>query len=76
MPVGSSDNQPYPDSAAILSVWDLVKDGGVWGAPGPPPWVIKKHSDISGTLLMGSPDEQTVAAFRAAGITIKGEPDL
>ncbi len=68
--------ESYPDSAAILSVWDLVKDGGVWGAPGPPAWVVQKHSDISGTLLMGSPGKRTTDAFRAAGITIKGEPDL
>ena len=67
------DDLPYPDSEAILSVWNQVKDGGVWGAPGPPLWVIKKHSDISGTLLIGSPDKRTTDAFRAAGITIEGE---
>ena len=66
---------PYPDSVAILSVWMQVKDGGVWGAPGPPPWVIKKHSEISGTLLLGSPDERTVAAFKDAGITITDQAE-
>ena len=62
---------PYPDSAAILSVWQLVKDGGTWLAPGPPPWVVNKHSSDSGTLVMGALDEQTSTAFRAAGITIE-----
>ena len=63
---------PYPDSVAILSVWVQVKDGGVWGARGPPPWVIKKHTDTTGTLLSGSPDQRTVDAFRDARITIAG----
>ena len=62
------------DAAALLSVWVMVKDGGTWGAPGPPPWVVSKISRDKGTLVMGAPDERTSAAFRDAGITISG-PD-
>ena len=63
------------DAAALLSVWVMVKDGGTWGAPGPPPWVVNKISRDKGTLVMGAPDERTSAAFRDAGITISGPAD-
>lgn len=63
------------DAAALLSVWVMVKDGGTWGAPGPPPWVVSKISRDKGTLVMGAPDERTSAAFRDAGITISGKAD-
>lgn len=61
------------DAEAILSVWRLIKDGGTWGAPGPPTWIVNKHAFDSGTLVMGEFDEQTDTAFREAGITIKKE---
>ncbi len=63
------------DAAALLSVWVMVKDGGTWGAPGPPPWVVNKISRGRGTLVAGELDEQTSAAFRDAGITIGGPDD-
>ena len=71
-------SEPYTDAEAILSVWGLVKDGGTWLAPGPPPWVVAKHSSDSGTLVMGTLDEQASTAFRDAGITIKEQeaPDV
>lgn len=59
------------DAQAIMSVWNLVKVGGTWGAPGPPPWIVNKTAEDKGTLMLGKLDTQTVAAFIAAGITIK-----
>ena len=65
----------WTDAEAILSVWRLIKDGGTWGAPGPPSWVITKQSSTQGTLVFGALDARTVVAFREAGVTLKGLPD-
>ncbi len=58
------------DAEAILSVWRLIKVGGTWGAPGPPPWIVNKTSEHAGTLKFGKLDEQTTAAFHDAGVII------
>lgn len=59
------------DAEAILSVWKLIKVGGTWGAPGPPPWIVDKTSEHAGTLTFGNLDKQCIAAFHDAGIIIK-----
>ena len=61
------------DAQAIMSVWNLIKVGGTWGAPGPPPWIVNKDAEDKGTLVLGSHDAQTTAAFRDAGIAIETE---
>lgn len=58
------------DAKAILSVWNLIKVGGTWGAPGPPSWIVNKTAIDAGTLMMGALGARTSSAFAAAEITI------
>ena len=76
MPLTDEQFDPADWTEWARNLVRALRVGGVWAAPGPPPFIVRKdcHSPPRVTVTLGALDARTARVFRAAGIAVTYGP--